>query len=157
MPTDHSKVLQGRDFRWPDVALGSYKAAGADHAGVTRQTLLGSGAGEDALNFLTRYFEIEPGGYSSLERHRHPHTVVVVRGRGTVRLGERTAPVAPLDCVYVAPGTVHQFRAAADEPLGFLCIVDRVRDRPQPVTEGETFTARDAGLAPQSAADEGTP
>lgn len=135
MPTDHSKVLEGRDFRWPDVALRSYKAASAGHAGVTRQTLLGDGPGEDALTFVTRYFEIAPGGYSSLEHHRHPHVVVVVRGRGAVRLGERTMPVAPLDCVYVAPGTVHQFHAATDEPLGFLCVVDRVRDRPQPVTE----------------------
>jgi quercetin dioxygenase-like cupin family protein len=137
MPTDYSRVLAGRDFRWPDVELGTYKTAGAGHAGVTRQTLLGQGPGEDALAFVTRYFEIAPGGYSSLEHHRHPHAVVVVRGRGSVRLGERTTPLAPVVCVYVAPGTVHQFRAATDEPLGFLCVVDRVRDRPQPVIEEE--------------------
>jgi hypothetical protein len=31
---------------------------------------------------------------------------------------------------------VHQFRATAAEPLGFLCVVDRERDRPVPVREG---------------------
>jgi hypothetical protein len=27
--------------------------------------------------------------------------------------------------------TWHQFRAGPDEPLGFLCMVDRERDRPE--------------------------
>ncbi|MBI2536308.1 MAG: cupin domain-containing protein, partial [Gemmatimonadetes bacterium] len=42
-----------------------------------------------------------------------------------------THVITPYDCVYVAPGTTHQFRATGTEPLGFLCMVDRVRDRPQ--------------------------
>ncbi|RMF21021.1 MAG: cupin domain-containing protein, partial [Deltaproteobacteria bacterium] len=75
-------------------------------------------------------FEVAPGGYSSLERHEHPHAVVIVSGRGSVILDDEVSELAPLDCVYVAPGTLHQFRAALDEPLGFLCIVDRERDRP---------------------------
>lgn len=54
----------------------------------------------------------------------------MLRGRGTVLLGDRAHRLAPLDAVYVAPEAVHQFRAAGDEPFGFLCIVDRVRDRP---------------------------
>src|SRR2546427_2468983 len=53
----------------------------------TRQTLLGEGTGEEPFNFVTRYFEIQPGGYSTLERHQHPHAVVVLRGRGRVTLG----------------------------------------------------------------------
>ena len=35
------------------------------------------------------------------------------------------------DAIYVAPHEPHQFRnPSADEPLGFLCIVDAERDRP---------------------------
>jgi hypothetical protein len=30
---------------------------------------------------------------------------------------------------------VHQFRATGAEPLGFLCVVERERDRPVPVRE----------------------
>ncbi len=52
---------------------------------------------------------------------------------GKVVLGEETHAIARFDCVYVAPGTQHQFRATGREPLGFLCVVDRVRDRPQVV------------------------
>lgn len=128
-----SKVLAARNFRWP-VALKPYQDGGELYRDVTRQTLLGEGEGEQALAFVTRYFEIAAGGYSTLEHHVHPHAVVVLRGRGTVQLGERTLAVGPADCVYVAPDEVHQFRADQGEALGFLCIVDRERDRPVAVS-----------------------
>ena len=134
---DRSKVLKAAGFRWQGVEVREYKADGAPYKDVTRQTLLGEGEGEGEadLNFITRYFEIQPGGYSTLERHRHSHAVVVIRGRGRVALGEHTYDLAPFDCVYVAPGAVHQFAASGGEPLGFLCMVDRVRDRPELVTK----------------------
>ncbi|HWP37262.1 MAG TPA: cupin domain-containing protein [Gemmatimonadales bacterium] len=130
---DRSKVIKCREFRWNGVDLREYKTAADDYRGVTRQTLLGEQRGEEPLNFLTRYFEVQPGGYSSLEFHRHPHAVIVIRGTGHVQLGEETYEISPFDCVYVAPGTKHQFRATGNAPLGFVCIVDRVRDRPQAV------------------------
>lgn len=126
---DRSKVLKFLDYRWDTVPLREYKPGDVPYKDVTRQTLLGEGAGEEPFNFLTRYFEILPGGYSTLERHQHPHAVVVIRGRGRVTLGERSYELAPFDCVYVSPGVAHQFRATGEEPLGFLCTVDRVRDR----------------------------
>ena len=127
--TMRSKVLAARDFRWP-VALKPYKDGGGLYREVTRQTLLGEGVGEEALTFLTRYFEVAPGGFSTLEQHQHPHAVVILRGRGTVLLGASRFPIAASDCVYVAPGEAHQFCADQGESLGFLCIVDRARDRP---------------------------
>jgi quercetin dioxygenase-like cupin family protein len=128
---DRSKVLKFHSYRWETVPVRAYKAGDAPYKDVTRQTLLGEGTGEEPFAFLTRYFEIQPGGYSTLERHRHPHAVIVIRGRGQVTLGTQTHDIAPFDCVYVSPGVAHQFRASADEPLGFLCMVDRVRDRPE--------------------------
>ena len=128
-----SKVITCRHYRWEGVALKAYKAEQATYKDVTRQTLLGEGSGEEALRFITRYFEVQPGGYSTLELHQHPHAVVVLRGTGQVVLGEEAHEIEPYDCVYVAPGTKHQFRATGSEPLGFLCVVDRVRDRPQVV------------------------
>src|SRR5204862_6281261 len=97
----------------------------------TGHSLLCEGAGEEPFSFVTRYFEIQPSGYSTFEWHQHPHAVVVIRGRGRVTLGERAFDIAPFDCVYVSPGVAHQFRATADEPLGFVCTVDRARDRPE--------------------------
>ena len=133
-----SRVMKGRNFRWEGVGMREYKLDENDgFRDITRQTLLGEGEGEEALNFVTRYFEVEPGGYSSLERHRHPHSVIVIRGRGRVVLEGTVREIEPFDCVYVAPGDVHRFRATGDEPLGFLCVVDRERDRPEVVPESE--------------------
>jgi S-methyl-1-thioxylulose 5-phosphate methylthiotransferase len=131
---DRSKVLKFGDYRWDAVPVREYKPGQVPYKDVTRQTILGEGTGEEPFSFLTRYFEIGPGGYSTLERHQHPHAVIVIRGRGQVTLGKRSCDIAPFDCVYVSPGVTHQFRASADEPLGFLCMVDRVRDRPEVVS-----------------------
>src|SRR2546427_8985055 len=65
---DRSKVLKAAGFRWQGVEVREYKADGAPCKDVTRQTLLGEGEGEADLNFIPRYFEIQPGGYSTLER-----------------------------------------------------------------------------------------
>lgn len=126
-----SKVIKCRHYRWQGVELKDYKAEAAPYRDVTRQTLLGEVPGEEALRFITRYFEVQPGGYSTLELHQHPHSVIILRGSGQAVLGDETHEITPYDCVYVAPGTRHQFRATGTEPLGFLCVVDRVRDRPQ--------------------------
>ena len=145
MTTSRSKVIKGDAFRWQGIAVREYKDADVPFRDVTRQTLLGEGQGEGELNFLTRYFEIQPGGYSTLERHQHPHAVVVLRGSGRVVLGERVYEIRPYDCVYVSPGVFHQFQATGAEPLGFLCTVDRVRDRPELPTDAER-----AGISPES-------
>jgi quercetin dioxygenase-like cupin family protein len=127
--SDLSKVLKAEGRGWKDVEVREYKSEGDHFRNISRRTLLGEAAGEEALNFITRYFEIEPGGYSSMEFHQHPHAVVVIRGHGDVLLGDSIHELGPHDCVYVAPGTTHQFRATGSDPFGFLCIVDRHRDK----------------------------
>src|SRR2546422_6180182 len=83
---DRSKVLRFDGFRWDGVPVRQYKTGDVPYRDVTRQTLLGDAAGEEPFSFVTRYFEIQPGGYSTLERHRHPHAVVVIRDRKSTRL-----------------------------------------------------------------------
>ncbi|ABM61256.1 cupin domain-containing protein [Halorhodospira halophila] len=127
-----SRVLRERDYRWEGTEEEAYKAEGTHFSGARRQTLVGRPAGQEAPAFETRYFEVEPGGYTTLERHEHTHVVIVVRGHAEVVLDDRVEPLTPLDCVYIAPHAWHQIHATgANEPLGFLCIVDSDRDRPQ--------------------------
>jgi quercetin dioxygenase-like cupin family protein len=133
--SERSKVIKCDGFRWAGVPVTVYQPDPSLYRDVTRQTIVGERPGEDAGRVVTRYFEVQPGGYSTLEHHEHRHTVIVLRGRGTVRLGGETRDIAPFDAVYVAPHTVHQFRTAGTEPLGFLCVVERERDRPVPVRE----------------------
>ena len=121
-------VRQISPFRWDGVPILAYKPEGTHFAGITRQVLFEGG---DGLACQLRYFEIEPEGYSSLERHRHAHVVMVIRGGGRALVGSRIVRLAPHDLLRVPPLTWHQFRAAADAPLGFVCLVDCERDRPE--------------------------
>jgi len=126
-----SKVIKCSEYRWDAVPGKVYKADEQGcYEGVHRYSLLGEGSDEQQLNFQTRYFEVLPGGYTSFEYHRHPHSVVVIRGSGEVILGNEVHPIGLHDVVFVAPETSHQFQASEEEPLGFICIVDRYRDRP---------------------------
>jgi len=130
--TDRGKVIRCRDFRWRGVPVRVYKDDPHLYRNVAQQVLLG-GVGQPDLNFETRYFEIQPGGRTTLERHGHPHAVVVIQGEGTVVLGSATEGIQAHDCVYVPGGLAHQFRADRGTVLGFLCVVDRERDAPRPV------------------------
>ncbi len=125
--SSQSKVIKSDDFRWESVPRKQYKDTPGSYEGVHRYTLLGE---EEELNFETRYFEVSPAGYTSFEHHRHPHSVVVIRGSGSVVLDNEVYEIGLHDVVYVAPDTMHQFHADNGEPLGFLCVVDRDRDKP---------------------------
>ncbi|MGH7041394.1 MAG: cupin domain-containing protein, partial [Acetobacteraceae bacterium] len=78
-----------------------------------------------------RYFEMEPGGHSTLERHEHVHAVMILRGEGHCLLGEAVRVVKPFDLISIPSWTWHQFRAKQGEALGFLCMVNATRDKPQ--------------------------
>lgn len=120
-------------FQWEGIERTSYKQVGDHWLGVSRTELIAEPS-RNELPFHVRYFEVEPGGYSSLEKHAHEHVVIVVRGAGTVLLEDRDQPIASGDIVHVRSWQRHQFRAGAAEPLGFYCIVPAERDRP--VIEG---------------------
>jgi quercetin dioxygenase-like cupin family protein len=121
-------------FHWEGVEQLAYKQEGtAPFRNVTRQVLFEGGG----LPVQLRYFEVAPGGWTTLERHEHVHNVMVIRGRGRCLVGERVHELELHDLVSVPPMTWHQFLAASDEPLGFLCLVASERDRPQLPTQEE--------------------
>jgi quercetin dioxygenase-like cupin family protein len=116
------------DFHWDGVDVLAYKQEGsAPFKDVTRQVLF---EGEGVPGQL-RYFEIAPGGHSTLERHEHVHAVMVIRGCGRCLVGDQAYDIGTHDLITVPAMTWHQFLAAADQPLGFLCLVPCDRDRPQ--------------------------
>jgi len=132
-------------LHWRDVDVLEYKQEGsAPFRAVTRQVLFD----DPALGCQLRYFEMAPGGHTTLERHEHAHAVVIQRGAGACLVGETIYRVAPFDLVHIPAMTWHQFRADADTPLGFLCMVNAVRDRPQlPSTEDLARLRADAAIA----------
>ena len=95
-----------------------------------------------------RYFEMAPGGFSTLERHEHMHAVLILRGRGHCLVGDEVKAIETRDLVTVPALTWHQFRATRGEPLGFLCMVNAARDKPQlPSPEDLAKLERNAKIA----------
>ena len=125
-----SDYLQFKDFQWQGREEVVYKETSIlPFHGVRRIELIGK-TGEES-NFDLRYFEIEPKGYSSLEKHRHTHVIIGVRGVGEIQVDEQCYVVNQNDVLYIKPLAVHQLRNVSNSPFGFYCIVDRERDKPQ--------------------------
>ncbi len=130
MSAGDSRVVRWGAGRWPELPVRRYREDESG-PGVTRRLLVGDG--DPGLAGELRFFEVAAGESTRFERHEHAHAVVVLTGRGHVRLGEEHHPIEPFDLVYVAPGAAHRFLADSGEALGFLCLVDRDRDRPEEV------------------------
>ena len=128
------RVLAHRPgFEWSGRPSSAYKDArdlARDLAfkGVRRVELVGK-FGERSRTDL-RYFEVAPGGYTSLEKHLHTHIVIGACGRGVLVVGTRRETLSPMDVACIGPLEAHQLRNESSEPFGFFCIVEHDRDRP---------------------------
>lgn len=134
-PSKSKKVSnKSRIFRykgnctWKGIKTEAYKPIKGDWGKIVRKVLIG-----DSLNTKShlRYFEVDAGGRSSFERHRHEHVVIGIRGTGKVLLNNRHYKIGFLDVVYISSNTPHQFLNPFDEPFGFFCIVPAKRDKPK--------------------------
>ena len=135
-PPDPSAFLPFRPgFEWEGRERSPYKTAEAEAGapsfrGVRRVELVGR-FGEPTRTDL-RYFEVEPGGHTSRERHVHSHIIIGARGEGRLAGDGGEVVVKPNDVAFVPPLRAHQLRNEGPEPFGFFCIVDHRRDRPLP-------------------------
>ncbi len=115
-------------FRWEAVAHQPYKPEdSAPFKDISRQVLFH----DDALACELRYFEMDAGGYSTLEQHEHAHAVMILRGEGQCLVGTEVRSVRQFDLVSIPSMAWHQFRANDQQPMGFLCMVNSTRDRPR--------------------------
>ena len=132
-----NSIRRFKSFRWEETDLLAYKEEGsAPFKAITRQTLFRN----PALKCELRYFEMAPGGYSTLERHEHMHAVLILRGRGEVLVGDEVRKIDTNDLVTIEPWTWHQFRAGPNAPLGFLSMVNAERDKPSLPTDEDRKT-----------------
>ncbi len=123
---DRSQIIPFKDGRWRGIKSIAYKTEKGNWSLIERFPLFKS----KWAKFEVRYFEIAPGGASSLEYHLHVHVVICIKGKGKIRIGKRWRNINYLDIAYIAPNEVHQLTNPFDEPFGFLCIVDSERDKP---------------------------
>lgn len=136
--TKQKRVVRANDRGWEDVPVEGYRPGAA--AGVQRHTIVGArkaDAAEPGPSKELRYFELEPGAVSRLEKHEHEHFVIVKRGLGYAIVGESLSEIGPNDVVYVGPLELHQFVNRGEEPFGFYCFVEAMRDFSQEPTQEE--------------------
>ncbi|MBN1392732.1 MAG: cupin domain-containing protein [Sedimentisphaerales bacterium] len=78
---------------------------------------------DGAKNFAMRMFEIKPGGFTPLHKHRHEHEVFVIEGEG-VFVCEGEEHKFGKDYVIFVPGDEeHQFKNRGNSVLKFLCLI----------------------------------
>jgi S-methyl-1-thioxylulose 5-phosphate methylthiotransferase len=136
--TKQRRVIRAADRGWEGVPVEGYRPGAA--VGVERHTIIGgrkADAAEPGPSKELRYFELQAGAVSRLEKHEHEHFVIVKRGMGYAIVNETLTEIGPNDVVYVGPLELHQFVNRGDEPFGFYCFVDAMRDFSQEPTQEE--------------------
>lgn len=119
MSVVHKFIGDMKKFEWEEVSCENFDRGEAQ--GVVRRWLIGEKEG--APYFAMRYFEIEPGGRTSLDEHAHDHGVIVLKGKGKVLLKDKEFEIKFGDVVYVSPMEKHQFKNIGDSPFGFICVI----------------------------------
>lgn len=117
------KYLGNQDkFQWEGVKALPLNDEGLKF--VTKHVLIGENEG--APNYIMRFFHLEPGGHSKLERHLQEHEVIILNGMGEVQIAETTYSVKPFDVIFIEGDELHQFRALDDQELGFICVIPNI-------------------------------
>lgn len=70
-----------------------------------------------------RVFRLGPGGQTPHHKHDWEHVNYIMKGKGTLTIGDDTQEVDAGDFAFVPPNTMHQFRNPFNEEFEFICIV----------------------------------
>lgn len=141
--SDQRRVVRATKDGWEGIPREGYRPGAA--VGVERHTIVGGrkeSPSDAGPRIELRYFELQRGAVSRLEKHEHEHYVIIRCGEGYAIVGESVTPVGPNDVIYVAPMEIHQFVNRGDEPFGFYCIVEACRDYVQEPSDEEIARLR---------------
>lgn len=78
---------------------------------------------DGAVNFAMRMFEIKPGGFTPLHKHRHEHEVFIVDGEGVFVYEGKEYPFSKDYMIFVPGDKEHQFKNRGSNVLKFLCLI----------------------------------
>jgi quercetin dioxygenase-like cupin family protein len=107
-------------------AVAATEMAGEGIEGVVKRVLVSPEHGWDG--WVMRLFDVEPGGHTPRHAHAWPHVNFVAGGNGVLLLDGVEHALAAGSYAYVPAGHEHQFRADAEAPLSFVCIVPESGD-----------------------------
>src|SRR5258705_11763449 len=107
---DRTVHRKAKDYRWEGVDQLPYKEDDrALFKAITRQVLFS----DPQMHAELRYFEMEPDGFSTLERHQHMHAVLILRGRGHCLVDGEVRRIETRDLITVPRMPRHHFPPAA--------------------------------------------
>jgi len=78
---------------------------------------------DGAENFAMRMFEIKPGGYTPLHKHRHEHEVFVIEGEGLLVYEGKEYQFNRDYVIFVPPNKEHRFKNTGNSFLRLLCLI----------------------------------
>jgi quercetin dioxygenase-like cupin family protein len=78
---------------------------------------------DGAENFVMRMFEIKPGGFTPLHKHRHEHEVFTIEGEGAFICEGKEYQFSKGYVIFVPGDKEHQFKNRGDNVLEFLCLI----------------------------------
>ncbi|MBI2444608.1 MAG: cupin domain-containing protein [Candidatus Magasanikbacteria bacterium] len=80
----------------------------------------------DAVNsrYSLAHAKVAPGNKTSPHALAASEVYFIIKGRGTMHIGEETAAVELYDTVYIPPRAVQWIANTGNEDLEFLCLVD---------------------------------
>ena len=81
------------------------------------------GKNEGWEDYTMRVFRLGPGGFSPRHSHDWEHVNYIIKGYGTLRLGDEVHELKEKDFAFVPPNIEHQFMNAGDDDFEFICIV----------------------------------
>ncbi|MEW6585355.1 MAG: cupin domain-containing protein [Nitrospirota bacterium] len=103
--------------------------------GASMQMLIGPA---DAPHFAMRRFIMEPGGGMPNHTNAVEHEQFVLRGKAKLGIGETVYEVKRGDVVFIPAGVPHWYKAEANEPFEFLCLVPNLPDRIEIIEKSQT-------------------
>src|SRR4051794_41948373 len=105
---DRPIYRKAKDYRWDGVDELPYKEDDrALFKTITRQVLFS----DPEMHSEMRYFEMAPGGFSTLERHQQTRAVLILRASGHCLVGSEGKPIETLHPIPVTPKICHHVRA----------------------------------------------
>lgn len=96
-----------------------YNSNGAQ--AVHKKSMIGPWNGWE--EYVMRFFEIEPGGYTPKHQHPWPQYMFVMEGDGLIDWGEQEEKLQFGHSIVVPDNALHQIKNVGDRPLRFICVV----------------------------------
>ncbi len=66
------------------------------------------------------WIELEPGGYTPDHQHNDKERIVIMSGKGVIKLGDRRQEIKPNDFIEISD-EAHQLINTGIDPLAFMC------------------------------------